>query len=66
MLQQPVGDDCVVATGHMISVRQFCELAFGHVGPDYRDFVEVGPGYFRPAGDDQLLADAVKARKVLG
>ncbi|MFM9182177.1 MAG: GDP-mannose 4,6-dehydratase, partial [Phycisphaerales bacterium] len=40
MLQQPAGDDYVVATGHMISVRQFCELAFGNVGLDYRDFVE--------------------------
>ncbi|MFM8640693.1 MAG: GDP-mannose 4,6-dehydratase, partial [Planctomycetota bacterium] len=31
MLQQPKPDDYVIATGTMISVRQFCELAFGHV-----------------------------------
>jgi len=66
MLQQPMGDDYVVATGHMISVRQFCELAFGHVGLDYRDFVEIDPRYFRPAEVDQLLGDASKARNALG
>jgi GDPmannose 4,6-dehydratase len=66
MLQQPAGDDYVVATGHMISVRQFCELAFGHVGLDYRDFVEIDPRYFRPAEVEQLLGDATKARQVLG
>src|SRR5574343_430417 len=39
MLQQPQPDDYVIATGEMISVRRFCELAFGQVGLDYRDFV---------------------------
>ena len=66
MLQQPMGDDYVVATGHMISVRQFCELAFGQVGLDYRDFVEIDPRYFRPAEVEQLLGDSTKARAVLG
>ena len=66
MLQQPTGDDYVVSTGKMISVRQFCELAFGHVGLDYRDFIEIDPRYFRPAEVEQLLGDATKARTVLG
>ena len=66
MLQQPEPDDYVIATGKMISVRQFAELAFGQVGLDYRDFVEVDPRYFRPAEVDQLLGDASKARSVLG
>ena len=66
MMQQPKGDDFVVATEKMISVRQFCELAFGHVGLDYRDFVEIDPRYFRPAEVEQLLGDASKARSVLG
>jgi GDPmannose 4,6-dehydratase len=66
MLQQAAPDDYVIATGEMLSVRQFCELAFGHVGLDYRDFVEVDPRYFRPAEVDQLLGDASKARSVLG
>src|SRR3989344_8433187 len=32
MLQQPRPDDYVVATGETHSVREFCDLAFGHVG----------------------------------
>jgi GDPmannose 4,6-dehydratase len=66
MLQQPEPDDYVISTGRMISVRQFCELAFGMVGLDYRDFVEVDPRYFRPAEVEQLLGDMSKARSVLG
>jgi GDPmannose 4,6-dehydratase len=66
MLQQPHGDDYVVATGKMISVRAFCELAFGQVALDYRDFIEIDPRYFRPAEVEQLLGDATKARTVLG
>lgn len=66
MLQQDRPDDYVVATGKMISVREFCELAFAHVGLDYREFVEIDPRYFRPAEVDQLLGDAGKARRNLG
>jgi GDPmannose 4,6-dehydratase len=66
MLQQPKPDDYVVATGKMISVRAFCELAFGHVGLDYRDFIEIDPKYFRPAEVEQLQGDPSKATKQLG
>ena len=66
MLQQERPDDYVIATGAMISVREFCERAFSHVGLDYRDFVEIDPKYFRPAEVDQLLGDPGKARRVLG
>ena len=66
MLQQPRGDDYVVATGEAHSVRELCERAFGHVGLDYRDFVEVDPRYYRPTEVDYLLGDASKARAVLG
>jgi GDPmannose 4,6-dehydratase len=50
----------------MISVREFCELAFGHVGLNYKDFVEIDPRYFRPAEVEQLLGDCSKARGRLG
>lgn len=66
MLQQDTPDDYVVATGKMISVRAFCELAFGHLGLDYNDFVSIDPKYFRPAEVEQLLGDASKAKRVLG
>lgn len=66
MLQQDQGDDYVVATGKMISVRKFCELAFGEVGLDYKDFVEIDPRYYRPAEVDELLGDPGKAKRQLG
>jgi GDPmannose 4,6-dehydratase len=66
MLQQEQPDDYVISTGTMISVRRFCELCFGHVGLDYRDFVEIDPRYFRPAEVDLLLGCSTKARRRLG
>lgn len=66
MLQQPKPDDYVVATGETHSVREFCELAFGHLGLDYRDFVVIDPMYFRPTEVDVLIGDATKARDRLG
>jgi len=66
MLQQPRGDDYVVATGESHSVRELCELAFGHVGLDYHEFVEIDPRYYRPTEVDFLLGDAGKARRQLG
>lgn len=66
MLQQPTGDDYVVATGETHSVREFLELAFGHVGLHYTDFVKHDPKYVRPAEVDLLLGDATKAQKKLG
>jgi GDPmannose 4,6-dehydratase len=66
MLQQPVPDDYVVGTGETHSVREFVELAFGHAGLDWREFVKVDPAYVRPAEVDLLQADPRKARERLG
>ena len=66
MLQQDEPDDYVVATGEAHSVREFLELAFGSVGLDYNDYVEIDPRYFRPAEVDLLVGDAGKARTKLG
>ena len=66
MLQQDQPDDFVIATGEMHSVREFLEEAFGHVGLDYNDFVEIDPRYYRPAEVDTLLGDPAKAREKLG
>jgi GDPmannose 4,6-dehydratase len=65
MLQQPEADDFVVATGETHSVREFCELAFGEVGLDYRDYVRKNEAVYRPAEVDLLIGDYTKARKVL-
>src|SRR3954462_8424045 len=66
MLQQERPDDYVVATGETHSVREFLELAFSHLGLDWRDFVEFDARYTRPSEVDVLLGDPSKARQVLG
>jgi len=66
MLQQDVADDYVVATGETHEVREFCELAFGHVGLDYTDHVVIDERYIRPAEVDLLVGDPAKAKKILG
>ena len=66
MLQQHEPDDFVVATGETHSVREFCQLAFGHADLDWEEHVRVDPQYFRPSEVDLLLGDATKARKKLG
>src|SRR3989441_1613929 len=66
MLQQDEPEDYVIATGEQHSVREFAELAFVHLGLDYRDHVVVDPQFQRPAEVETLLGDASKARKKLG
>lgn len=66
MLQQEKPDDYVVATGETHTVRQFCERAFGRVGLNYEDHVEIDPRYYRPAEVDLLWGDPTKAKKQLG
>lgn len=66
MLQQPSPDDYVVATGYSTSVRDFCRIAFEHVGLEYEKFVTVDPRFMRPAEVDVLLGNADKAKKKFG
>jgi GDPmannose 4,6-dehydratase len=66
MVQQSEPDDYVIATGETHSVREFAELAFSHVGLDWKKFVEVDARYFRPTEVDVLQGDASKARAKLG
>jgi GDPmannose 4,6-dehydratase len=66
MLQQPVPDDYVVATGEAHSVREFAALAFACAGLDWRRYVDNDPALFRPAEVNILRGDASKARAALG
>jgi GDPmannose 4,6-dehydratase len=66
MLQQDKADDYVVSMGETHSVQEFCELAFGHAGLDWRDHVVQDQRFMRPAEVDLLVGDASKARSVLG
>lgn len=65
MLQQDEPDDYVISTGETHAVREFCEIAFGCVGLDYRDFVVQDERFFRPAEVDLLVGDSTKASKLL-
>ncbi|CAN5679161.1 GDP-mannose 4,6-dehydratase [soil metagenome] len=66
MLQQDAPDDFVVSTGETHAVREFCEVAFGHVGLDYRDHVVQDERFMRPAEVDLLVGSSAKATTVLG
>ena len=66
MLQQDEPSDFVVATGETHSVREFCELAFGHVGLDYTDHVVIDERFFRPAEVELLVGEPTRAAEVLG
>lgn len=66
MLQQPKGDDYVVATNRTHSVREFLEVVFEHAGlGDYTKYVEIDPRLFRPNEVPYLLGNPEKAKTVL-
>jgi GDPmannose 4,6-dehydratase len=66
MLQQERADDYVIATGVSHSVRDLVEIAFGHVGLDWRKHVKLDPKLIRPAEVEHLIGDSTKARTQLG
>jgi GDPmannose 4,6-dehydratase len=66
MLQQDQPDSFVIGMGETHSVREFCEIAFGHVNLDYNDFVVQDERFYRPAEVDLLISDPSKARAKLG
>ena len=66
MLQQDEPGDFVVCTGETHSVREFCQMAFGHLSLDWEAHVVVDEKFIRPAEVDLLVGDASRAAKVLG
>ena len=66
MLQEDEPEDYVIGTGESHSVSEFVQEAFGYVGLDWREYVEVDPRYFRPTEVEHLVADPAKARTRLG
>lgn len=65
-LQQQEGDDFVIATGEVHTVREFAEEAFAVVKLDFRDYVETDDRFIPPVQTGPLCGDADKAKKVLG
>lgn len=66
MLQQPVPEDYIVATGKSHTVQDACDVAFSHVGLRWQDHVVVDPALVRPAERANLIGDASKANRALG
>ena len=66
MLQQEKPDDYVIATGETHSVREFLDIAFGHLGLDYNQYVVIDEQLYRPAEVKLLLGDCAKAKERLG
>jgi GDPmannose 4,6-dehydratase len=66
MLQPEEPQDYVVGTGESHSVQELVEIAFAHVGLDWRKHVVSDPKYYRPAEVDVLTADPTKACRDLG
>jgi len=65
-LQQSEPSDYIVATGQSHSVREFCEIAFSHVGLRYRDHVSQDRENIRSPETNSLIGDAAKAKRILG
>jgi GDPmannose 4,6-dehydratase len=65
MLQQSQPEDYVIATGETHSVREFLDVAFGHLNLDWKQYVKIDPKYFRPTEVDLLIGDASKAKRQL-
>ncbi|MCE7861767.1 MAG: GDP-mannose 4,6-dehydratase [Chloroflexi bacterium CFX2] len=65
MLQQDHPDNYVIGMGETHSVKEFCEVAFSHVGLDYQDYVVVDEKFYRPAEVDLLISDPSLARNKL-
>jgi GDPmannose 4,6-dehydratase len=67
MLQQDEPADYVIASGVTHSVRELVELAFGHVGLDWQDYVHIDESLQRGKAElHDLVGDASKARERLG
>lgn len=66
MMQHPLPDDYVVATGITHTVKDFLEVAFSSVGLDWEKYVEYDKSCARPADVQTLLGDASKIKAKLG
>lgn len=66
MLQQPVAEDFVIATGRAHSLAQFVTLAFAGVDLDWRDHVDCDDALRRPTDIAYSVGNAGKAAAQLG
>jgi GDPmannose 4,6-dehydratase len=65
-LQQENPNDYIFATGETHSVREFCEIAFSHVGLNWEDHVETNRFLLRPAEVNCLCGDFSRTKELIG
>ena len=66
MLQEPDASDYVLATGVGSTVREFADVAFSHVGLDWREYVKLDAQLKRPSEVDAIIGDSTKVRERFG
>lgn len=67
IMQNPVPDDFVIATGETHSVKEWVIEAFKYAGiEDWEKYVDYDKDLTRPAEVDLLLGDASKSKRILG
>lgn len=66
VVNHEVADDFIISSMETRSVREMCDMAFSHVGLDYKDYVTQNPKYMRPEELPFLCGDSTKARTILG
>ncbi len=66
MLQGDKAEDYIMATGRLLSVRDFLEAAFSHAGLDYRDYVQTDQRLFRASEVHPLCGNPEKIARALG
>lgn len=65
ILSSEVPQDFVVATGETHSVRELCEIAFGTLGLDYRDYVFSDQRHYRASESIKICGDSKKIKNEL-
>jgi len=65
MLQQPMAQDFVIATGTNYSLEKFVEQSFSYFGLNWKDFVKIDPTLLRPTDLAVSKANPNKARLIL-
>lgn len=66
IVQHKQADDFVIGTGRLHTVEELCYAAYGRVGLNWQDYIVSDQRLVRPAETGQNLADASKARRLLG
>lgn len=65
MMQQDNPDDYILASGKSHTVRDICQIAFSHLGLNYKDYVQVNSEFVRKETVQTPCGDITKAQKVL-